>query len=435
MNASLKPMTAKPKANASSSNAPTKSPSIQSLATLSEVAKSLPDTSKYLVAIGCLIVVGIVLYSSFSNPDALTKSFVYYFVGAVLPILIALYVASPLASESISLYSAMYYFGAVLVLIIMGYIFYTIMNPSTVGFATDTVVFIKVFMLIIGLAIFFRVFERYLTTVRGWGGFFVQLIFFLPCLISDGIEALFDSMRVSSPMVIILFVIEVLLILAYFYLPKWVENPDKVSLLTDRTFLNRSTIVSKEGMFYMDRNATNKQNPAQFDDKESYRQNYALDAWFHVNSMTPANVAYNKSTTILRYGSVGKFTGKPSLLYRNGKLVVHLYEDGEGTELKDVDLLYQRWNHVAFSYEGTQVTMFLNGEVVFSQAIPLSKLVFSAADVIEVGQGDGTHEDAGLYGAIVDVNYYKSALTGPQVAAIYNLYGPHRPIVPDNKFV
>jgi len=116
-------------------------------------------------------------------------------------------------------------------------------------------------------------------------------------------------------------------------------------------------------------------------------------------------------------------------------LVVHLYEDGEGTELKDVDLLYQRWNHVAFSYEGTQVTMFLNGEVVFSQAIPLSKLVFSAADVIEVGQGDGTHEDAGLYGAIVDVNYYKSALTGPQVAAIYNLYGPHRPIVPDNKFV
>ena len=82
----------------------------------------------------------------------------------------------------------------------------------------------------------------------------------------------------------------------------------------------------------------------------------------------------------------------------------------------------QKWNYVALTYSDNRVDIFINGNlektyIFTNDAIP----TYTGMDRITVGDGDGTVSGGGLYGAICNVNYYKTPLTQIQIVSAYNM--------------
>jgi hypothetical protein len=76
--------------------------------------------------------------------------------------------------------------------------------------------------LLVGLAIVYNFFIDKLSKLEGWSGFFAELLFFLPCLLDDFVKYIMNEINITPNSVYVFIVIEILLILIYFYLPQLV---------------------------------------------------------------------------------------------------------------------------------------------------------------------------------------------------------------------
>jgi hypothetical protein len=375
---------------------------------------------RFLMVSVAVIISTIIVYVAYGNPDAQTKNFNYYMVGAILPVVFALYVAVPMFREKQTSSSIMGYIGFVVIFLITMYIFSDLNSKKSVSVLTEFLGFFQIVAVILGLAIVFRIFQRYITTMRGWMGFFFQFLFFIPCLLLDFLESIFVAMKQSSPSIVVLFILEILLILGYIYLPRILSSfytVDRIVLLKDPIFLNRSRIVSEPEHFYLSR--TDKMNPTREQGQDIIRQNYSIDFWVHINSMSNVtNLAYSQSTPILCYGKPGSNTGKPCVKYYSGQLHFYLLNNESPDVAINVDP--QKWNYVAITYTDGYCYIYLNGNL--EQSVPLpSAPAYSLTDVIEVGYGDGSTLNGGLYGAICQASYHRTPLKDVQITATYNV--------------
>jgi hypothetical protein len=380
----------------------------------------LSDVMRMLMVSVAIIISTIIVYVAYGNPDAQTKNFNYYMVGAILPVFFALYVSVPMFREKQTMSSMLGYIGFIVIFLVTMYLFSDINNPKSVSILTGFLGFFQIVAILLGMAIVFRIFQRYITTMRGWMGFLFQFLFFIPCLLLDFIESIFGAMKQSSPSVVVLFILEILLILGYLYLPRWMASfytVDRIVLLKDPIFLNRSRIVSEPEHFFLSR--TDKKNPTREQEKDIIRQNYSIDFWVHINSMSNVtNLAYSKPTPILCYGAPGlPDTGKPCVKYYSGKFEFYLFNDNNKIV---VNVDPQKWNYVAVTYTDSHCYIYLNGVLEQSVAVT-STPAYSTTDVIEVGFGDGSTLNGGLYGGICQVSYHRTPLKDAQITAIYNV--------------
>ncbi len=382
--------------------------------------EDLSDVMRLLMVSVAIIISTIIVYVAYGNPDAQTKNFNYYMVGAILPVFFALYVSVPMFREKQTMNSMLGYIGFIVIFLVTMYIFSDLNSKQSVSILTDFLGFFQVVAILLGMAIVYRIFQRYITTMRGWMGFFFQFLFFVPCLLLDFIESIFLSLKQSSPSIVVLFILEILLILGYLYLPRILSSfytVDRIVLLKDPIFLNRSRIVSEPEHFLLSR--TDKKNPTRDQEKDTIRQNYSIDFWVHINSMSNVtNLAYSKPMPVLCYGAPGlHYTGKPSVQYYSGQLHFYLLND-DNKIVVNVDP--QKWNYVAITYTDGHCYIYLNGSL--EQSIPLpSAPAYSPTDVIEVGYGDGSTLNGGLYGAICQVSYHRTPLKDVQITATYNV--------------
>jgi hypothetical protein len=287
----------------------------------------------------------------------------------------------------------------------------------------------------ITLAIFFIVFKNFLKTITGWPGFFIKLIFYLPCLIIDVIEAVKQDIKSTTNTVLILFVIELFILFIYFYSNYVISavystGSHPITLLNEPVFLNRITKLDY-GKIYAYEEANNEgieknKTPSATDysiaSKHTYNNNYSVSMWVYIN--TQKTVLNNFQYNIFNYGR-----GKPQIIYMNESstdlnnndiyldkiLVKFSNTDLSGNTDYTFNMPKQKWNNIVINYSSNVADLFLNGVLI--KSMDISKYIPNgfATDTIVTGS---TYS---LNGGICNVQYFPDVLTQSAIINNYNL--------------
>ena len=348
------------------------------------------DTTKYILLILSVILVVLYLFVKISNTDFLRSYEPYYN-----------YSLGTLASVYTLLYLSQY---------------------ESIAF---TMYIVSILIVLVGMAIFFNVFLNFFQSLRGISGYIVNFLFFIPCLISDFVTYLLNEYKATPNTVLVLFVVEILLLLLYAYLPSMlykISMKDGISVLANYEYLKQENIISLENEILADSKAIKVFS----EDQEEVSKEYSFSMWIYLNQHSTSMASYNKETNIFNFGN-----GKPKITYFNdennpdNKDIYRIYFSNpthEGTEQEttentyyDLKLPSQKWNHVVFNYKSRHVDLFVNGNLVrtfnFKKSIPS----YNLGDLITIGSNNG------LSGAIANIRYYKKNLSKQQIATIYNM--------------
>jgi len=376
------------------------------------------------LAIGLLAVVFtcVIFYFAHYDTKALTEQFYWYVLAGILPVIIGVIIASRIFKGPVDIIHLYLYGGILFLLIIAVYLFHQVMNPGSLVYVSYALGLVGLLVVIVGLAILYRIFVRTVINTRGWIGFFLKCLFLIPCLLIDLLESLFSELKSAPKMVIALFALEMLFILAYIYIPRTTrQSKDSIVLLNKPVFLTQLHSIGKASQLFMEDGPDAKI-------KDTIRQNYSISMWMYVNQHSSSNAAYSKETNIFRYGYPNFSEGHPRVAYFNDvkdpnksdKYIVYVNSGDVSGILLSIPP--QSWNQLVISYNESVVDIFVNGNLEKSVRLESNERpVYDTGDVIEVGEGDNTVIGGGLHGAICNVVYHKNPLSPFQVAGEYNL--------------
>jgi len=279
---------------------------------------------------------------------------------------------------------------------------------------------VAVLIIIIGLAIGYKIFAERIKTMTGWSGFLANLLFYIPCMVTDGIEYLFYQFNITPNIVFVLFVLELLLILGYIYIPKIIVKSTKKSTITLQNkpvYLNKEIQVGYTQQFLF-KPLSNTMMLDEPPDILKYRTNYCISMWVFLNIQASSSAAYVNDTNIFDYGSHPRITYKNSSdnkRKKNSDVYTFYFSNTSNDANYEVSIPNQKWNFIALNYFDSKVDLYINGNLErtfhFSNNMP----EYSSTDLVKLGS------DNGLEGAICNIKYNKKPLTTEQIAMIYNL--------------
>ena len=278
-------------------------------------------------------------------------------------------------------------------------------------------------IIIVGMAVIYNIFRDTLLSQTGNTGFMIQLLFFIPCLVSDFIEYIRDQLQITSPIVVWLLVLEIILLLLYTYMPNIIRALTvryKNVLYSDAIYLDQEIVIAEQSRFLIP-----VQKSINGDDTDqTYRNsNYAFSFWVYVNPGGPSTSSgYNGiPARIFMYGNTDT-GGKPQVMYEIDSFLI--YFAGINVEPYRVKLPNQKWLHFAFNYHTDHADFFVNGEMnhtyLFDEGIPPPG---TSNDVVIIGQkaDKKLNVPSGVKGSIRDVRYYESVLSMHELSNLYNI--------------
>ena len=262
---------------------------------------------------------------------------------------------------------------------------------------------------LVGLSILYKMNQTYIYNLTGITGFIVNFILFIPCLISDFVEYLYGEFATTPKIVYILFVIELILILLYLYLPKImkqmnerfgkviVDKPERINLRKDAT--NYIDMQSTEV-------PTDSQELIRSKLTVNVRKKFAMSMWVYIVPMPTNHIPYNKEATILDFAS------HPRIVYDGSQRNFRIYYSADKSDKFDAPL--EKWNNIFVNYDKDTVDMYLNGEL--KTTIPRKEQIgkFLVGDILTIGQ------DNGLQGGIAKVVYYERPLLLDEIRNVYS---------------
>jgi hypothetical protein len=381
------------------------------------------------------ILLACILYYATHDPKALTDNTGSYalFIAATIIICFGLY--SSLPDFSKSSYMPFLIGGIVLLLVSMAGYYSSYITPSVISTVSSFMRVIVILMIIVGLAIGYKLFSERIKSMTGWKGFFANFLFYIPCMLSDGLEYLLQQYKITPNIVFILLILEVILGLGYLYIPKILKRTIK-----------KTAIMLQDKPVYLDKER-NVGNIEQFlfkplgdkmiymEDKTQYRRNYCINMWAYLNIQPSSNVAYANETTIFNYNNHPRITHKnqsSNKRLKNRNIYTVYFsntQDGNtngditNTANYEVNVPDQKWNMLSLNYFESKVDLYVNGTLertfYFTNNIP----DYSTNDSILLGS------DGGVNGAICNVTYNRKPLTSEQIATLYNTnYSKNPPI-------
>lgn len=276
---------------------------------------------------------------------------------------------------------------------------------------------IATLIFIIGLAIFFYIFSNYLKSFTGWTGFFVYFLFYIPCLLLALVNYIISEFKLTTNPVLILFVIEILLLLVYVYIPdiiNHVSKSDSIAVLEDSRSLNSQNVFDISNhtkLPDMDFQLAGNTN-------NNVTRNYAMSLWTYVNAQNLNNMVKGTELNIFDYGN-----GKPKITYyrpddnvSSHKYRIYFTDAAIDNRFYEMALPMQRWNNLVFNYSSTHVDLFVNGRLERTFSFVGGKTPINNGETIITGSPDGLH------GAISNIRYYPKTVSKSRIANMYNIF-------------
>jgi len=280
-------------------------------------------------------------------------------------------------------------------------------------------------IIIVSLALVYKIFINSLRRQTGIVGFIINFIFFIPCLFGDFVEYLKFQFRITPNIVFILFILEILLIIAFIYIPTLIDgavNKDKLPILPNSVFINKAMAIGNN-----DSLAPFVANDIAGNNVKTARANYGLSMWIYLNQQ-PNQSRNPRLINIFSYGT--KDSMKPQVSYfekgmqNSNKNIYRITFAGPQESVNsdvandtsyDIELTSQKWNYLFFNYHSNSVDLFVNG--ILERTYDMNGRIphYGPLDMMTVG------EDGGLDGAVCNVTYYKNEQTKFQITNMYNL--------------
>uniref|UniRef100_A0A6C0HHM6 Uncharacterized protein n=1 Tax=viral metagenome TaxID=1070528 RepID=A0A6C0HHM6_9ZZZZ len=369
----------------------------------------------------------VLLYYATRDPNALTNNASSYFlfiVGAMI-LSFGIYSSLPNFSESPSMLFLVG--GVVLLLIAMIVYFYSYITPRVVTIVSNFMRILILLMIVIGLAIGQKVFAERIKSLKGWPGFFANFLFYIPCMVSDGLEYLLQQYKITPNVVFVLLILEVILALGYYYIPVIIQKT-----------ISKTSIILQNKPVYLDKER-NVGNIEKFlfkplgdkivyvENQDRYRRNYCINMWVFLNIEPSSNAAYANETNIFNYNNHPRIAYKNEstsnarlkdrniyIFYFSNTQDGNVADNGNVSANYEVSIPNQKWNLLTLNYFESKVDLYINGNLertfYFTNNIP----DYASTDSVLLGS------DNGLAGAICNVSYNKIPLTAEQIATMYN---------------
>lgn len=302
-------------------------------------------------------------------------------------------------------------------LFIAGILYYV----STLKTLTSMYVFyglilVLIGIVIIGLAIFSHVFMSQIKQISGTPGFIIHLILFIPCLVSDYLKYLLSEFNATPLVVYVLFFIEIILLLIYFYAPilwKKALGHNGTIIIKEPQFLYKKTIVASsdisltpDSIHPMVQTATNSDTPITDSTPILRLKNFGLSMWIQVNA---TNVPTDKQLFDYALGS-------PSVIYLGQSNSWQFrFSNSENHVPYYTTVPFQKWNFIVFNYRGNYVDLFINGNL--EKTYPFQENEYPEyfnVDTMTIGDTNGVD------GAICNVTFYSKPLEVNQIVQNYN---------------
>jgi len=303
---------------------------------------------------------------------------------------------------------------------VMGIVIYLLMQILKLQSLSVQIITLINFMLALGLiALVMIIFNLNMQTLNiefsarsesGIGfifSFIVKLILYIPCLFIDFANAVAEQFNIAKKqyVVMIILAIELLLIAAKFLVP---VAFDKV--------VNYGGVVITEKVYPVEmKTRVDIPQVLLFDKK---RTNYSVSCWIYIHPVPDnTNEAYIENTSLVNFGGV------PNILFNAQKgtlsFAVDVNDIGGGKKIfvfpnkdnmREVKILYSRWNHVFVNFTDGNMDIFINGILVTStpEVIPMSN-----PKSIHIGSYPG------IYGEACNLVYYKNPLLAENIRIIY----------------
>ena len=271
---------------------------------------------------------------------------------------------------------------------------------------------------IIPLIILFRSIKRHLSNLEGWTGFIINFILYIPCLMNEVLEYLKSQFSITSNITYGLLGLEILLIVAYIFLPNLISNiikTESISLLEDSYFLGQeetkylkyiSDIYIKTDDDYI----KTDDDPIEY---KKGKSSYSISLWIYLNQQDPSI----NSDNIFRYGNESQcfpmITYCKSTTEGKNKLKFHFSSNAPAF---DMLIESQKWNNIVLNYNNHVVDLFINGNLV--------KTCIFEHDTIPIYNYNNDYfsiQSNNINGAICNIKYYKKPLTNFRITNIYNL--------------
>ena len=278
-------------------------------------------------------------------------------------------------------------------------------------------------ILIVGLATIYPLISNNIANIPGIPGFIINLIFFIPCLLTDFLEYLKYEFSIIPNVTLVLLCIEIILILGYVFLPSIVERQIEKGatvLLPKYEYLNKKNIIAHHSdLSPIEHGDSDPDNPT-----STALKNYAFTMWIYVNQQNPTL----KDKNIFTYGQEDGL-GKPRISYNNkygtDKYTFSFTNSNHVANRYELALPIQKWNYIVFNYNFNKSDLFLNGTLEKSFTFnnsPENRLPeYALNDAVIIGDNNG------LNGAICNVSYYNKPLTMFQITNIYNILMNNNP--------
>jgi hypothetical protein len=237
--------------------------------------------------------------------------------------------------------------------------------------------------------------------------FIAKLILYIPCLITDMINAVAEQFNIAKKqyVVMIILAVELILIASKFLIP---VAFDKV--------VNYGGVVITEKVYPAEMKTRVKMPQALLFDTN--RANYAVSCWIYIHPVPDnTNEAYIENTSLVNFGGV------PNILFNaqratlsfavdindvNGGKKIFIFPNKDN--IREVKVIYSRWNHVFVNFTDGNMDIFMNGVLVTStpQVIPMNN-----PKSIHIGSHPG------IYGEACNLVYYKKPLMAENIRIIY----------------
>ena len=373
----------------------------------------MPELSKvikYLFLFLTVAFITIILVFTSRNINAINSNIYLYAFTAIFPLLCSfIYILQKrsIVSNPINIRVATAIIVGFFFILCLRYV-YTLLDAAgmvLVGYIMNILVFLSV---VVGLAIIYRSSVDYLLKIGGYSRFFVLAIFYVPCLLINLIKYINHELRITSKITYILFFIELILLIGYFYFSQIFQKDFLLQggemILEEKQFLDTKKILSLSGH--------NKQTD-QDEEQINLRTQYSLSLWIYVNTPEFSSSIF----PIICYGNDNN--PKPKITYgydKESKQYVFSIYFSDLHKVIKLQLPSQRWNHFVFNYNGSIVDLFVNGILDRSMDLKDNMPIFNISDSFIIGS-----DKKGIYGVISKIVYYTRTLTSFEILGLYRL--------------